>query len=71
MPPTAGDLHGMWDYVGKKSERILNTWMSHFELIRMENTTMHDLLIGLAFLAILFCPAVVASYSGKSESSPE
>lgn len=32
---------------------------------------MHDLLIGLVFLAILFCPAVVASFSGKSESNPE
>ena len=32
---------------------------------------MHDLLIGLAFLGILFCPAVVASFSGKSESNPE
>ncbi len=32
---------------------------------------MHDLLIGLAFLAILFCPAVVATYSGKEESNPE
>uniref|UniRef100_E6QK68 Uncharacterized protein n=1 Tax=mine drainage metagenome TaxID=410659 RepID=E6QK68_9ZZZZ len=32
---------------------------------------MHDLVIGLAFIAILISPAIVASFSGSSETNPE
>ena len=36
-----------------------------------ENPPMHDLLIGLTFVAMVIAPAIVASYSGTSETSPE
>ena len=32
---------------------------------------MHDLLIGLTFVAMVLTPAIVAAYSGTSESNPE
>jgi hypothetical protein len=32
---------------------------------------MHDLLIGLSFVAMVLAPAIVASFSGKSETNPE
>jgi hypothetical protein len=32
---------------------------------------MHDLLIGLTFVAMVFAPAVVAAFSGTSETNPE
>jgi hypothetical protein len=32
---------------------------------------MHDLLIGLTFVAMVFTPAIVAAYSGSSETNPE
>jgi len=32
---------------------------------------MHDLLIGLTFVAMVISPAIVAAYSGSSESNPE
>jgi hypothetical protein len=32
---------------------------------------MHDLLIGLAFVGMVFAPAIVAAHSGTSESNPE
>ena len=32
---------------------------------------MHDLLIGLSFVAMVLTPAIVAAYSGTSENNPE
>jgi len=32
---------------------------------------MHDLLIGLAFVGMVIAPAIVAAYSGTSETNPE
>jgi hypothetical protein len=32
---------------------------------------MHDLLIGLTFVAMVITPAIVAAYSGSSETNPE
>jgi len=32
---------------------------------------MHDLLIGLTFVAMVLSPAIVAAYSGTSENSAE
>jgi hypothetical protein len=32
---------------------------------------MHDLLIALTFVAMVVTPAVVAAYSGSSESNPD
>jgi hypothetical protein len=32
---------------------------------------MHDLLIGLTFVAMVLAPAIVASHSGTSEATPE
>jgi hypothetical protein len=32
---------------------------------------MHDLFIALAFVLMVISPAIVASYSGTSETSPE
>ena len=32
---------------------------------------MHELLIGLSFVTMVFAPAVVASYSGVSKNDPE
>jgi hypothetical protein len=32
---------------------------------------MHDLLIGLTFVAMVITPAIVAAYSGTSETNPE
>ena len=32
---------------------------------------MHDLLIGLSFVAMVLTPAIVASFSSKSEASAE
>jgi|HubBroStandDraft_5_1064220.scaffolds.fasta_scaffold67731_2 hypothetical protein len=32
---------------------------------------MHNLLIGLAFVAMVLAPAIAASYSGKLETKPE
>jgi hypothetical protein len=32
---------------------------------------MHDLLIGLTFVAMVLAPALVASYSGKLETQAE
>jgi hypothetical protein len=36
-----------------------------------ENTPMHDLLIGLTFVGMVIAPAIVAAYSGTSETNPE
>jgi hypothetical protein len=32
---------------------------------------MHDLLIGLTFVAMVITPAIVAAFSGSSETNPE
>jgi hypothetical protein len=32
---------------------------------------MHDFLIGLSFVAMVFAPAIVAACSGSSETNPE
>jgi hypothetical protein len=32
---------------------------------------MHDLLLALAFVGMLISPAIVAAYSGTSETNPE
>lgn len=32
---------------------------------------MHDLLIALAFIGMVITPAIVAAYSGTSETNPE
>jgi len=32
---------------------------------------MHDFLIGLTFVAMLISPAIVAAFSGTSETNPE
>jgi hypothetical protein len=32
---------------------------------------MHDLLIGLTFVAMVLSPAIVAAFSGTSETNPE
>jgi hypothetical protein len=32
---------------------------------------MHDLLIGLTFVLMVISPAIVAAYSGTSETNPE
>ncbi len=32
---------------------------------------MHDILIALVFIVMVIAPAVVAAYSGSSESNPE
>jgi uncharacterized protein YraI len=32
---------------------------------------MHDLLIALAFIAMVLTPAIVAAHSGTSETNPE
>ena len=32
---------------------------------------MHDILIGLAFIGIVFSPAIVAAFSGTSEANTE
>ncbi len=32
---------------------------------------MHDLLIAIAFIAMVLTPAIVAAHSGTSESNPE
>jgi hypothetical protein len=32
---------------------------------------MHDLLVGLTFIAMVLSPAVVAAFSGSSETNPE
>jgi hypothetical protein len=32
---------------------------------------MHDLLIGLTFVLMVISPAIVAAFSGSSESNPE
>ena len=32
---------------------------------------MHDLLIALSFIAMVLSPAIVAAYSGKTETNPE
>jgi hypothetical protein len=32
---------------------------------------MHDLLIGLTFVGMVISPAIVAAFSGSSESNPE
>jgi len=32
---------------------------------------MHDLLIALAFVGMVITPAIVAAYSGSSETNPE
>jgi hypothetical protein len=32
---------------------------------------MHDLLIGLSFVSMVLAPAIVAAYSGTSETTPE
>lgn len=32
---------------------------------------MHDLLIGLSFVLMVISPAIVAAFSGTSESNPE
>jgi hypothetical protein len=32
---------------------------------------MHDLLIGLTFVAMVLTPAIVAAFSGTSETNPE
>ena len=37
----------------------------------VENTQMHDLLIGLTFVLMVISPAIVAAYSGTSETNPE
>ena len=34
-------------------------------------TPMHDLLIGLTFVAMVLTPAIVAAFSGTSETNPE
>jgi len=34
-------------------------------------TSMHDLLIGLTFVGMVIAPAIVAAYSGTSETNPE
>jgi hypothetical protein len=34
-------------------------------------TPMHDLLIGLTFVAMVLSPAIVAAFSGTSETNPE
>jgi len=32
---------------------------------------MHDILIALAFIGMVITPAIVAAYSGTSETNPE
>jgi hypothetical protein len=32
---------------------------------------MHDLLVGLTFVAMVISPAIVAAFSGSSENNPE
>jgi hypothetical protein len=32
---------------------------------------MHDLLIGLTFVGMVISPAIVAAFSGSSETNPE
>jgi len=32
---------------------------------------MHDLMIGAAFILMVLAPAIVAAFSGSSESQPE
>lgn len=32
---------------------------------------MHDLLFGLSFVGMVLAPAIVAAYSGTSETNPE
>jgi hypothetical protein len=32
---------------------------------------MHDILIGLTFVAMVLSPAIVAAFSGSSETNPE
>jgi hypothetical protein len=32
---------------------------------------MHDLLVGLTFIAMVISPAIVAAFSGSSETNPE
>jgi len=32
---------------------------------------MHDLLLAIAFIGMLLTPAIVAAYSGTSETNPE
>jgi hypothetical protein len=34
-------------------------------------TPMHDLLIGLTFVGMVIAPAIVAAFSGTSETNPE
>jgi hypothetical protein len=32
---------------------------------------MHDVLIGITFIAMVLSPAIVAAFSGSSETNPE
>jgi hypothetical protein len=36
-----------------------------------ETSPMHDLLVGLTFIAMVLSPAIVAAFSGSSETNPE
>jgi len=52
---------------------MIMVWMSS-ERARPDptkDTDMHDLLIGLTFVGMVIAPAIVAAYSGTSETNPE
>ncbi len=49
---------------------MMKEWKSSDEPHRGA-TPMHDLLIGLTFVAMVISPAIVAAFSGSSETNPE
>jgi hypothetical protein len=49
---------------------MIMVWRGSDEPHRGE-TPMHDLLIGLTFVGMVIAPAIVAAYSGTSETNPE
>lgn len=50
---------------------MIMVWTSSDEPHQKEMTPMHDLLIGLTFVAMVISPAIVAAFSGSSETNPE
>jgi hypothetical protein len=52
---------------------MIMVWMTPGVAHRVKRgeTSMHDLLIGLTFVGMVIAPAIVAAFSGTSETNPE
>ena len=52
---------------------MIMVWMSSEQATPnpTKEKAMHDLLIGLTFVGMVIAPAIVAAYSGTSETNPE